>query len=246
MEHRMLLISVAILLIACFVSLVGCSSIFKKGETEVIRIERPDTQTQVTVIDGDNTSTYTVDYGTIPNIKQNTKSGYYFDGAYDNKDGGTKYFDHNGCSVMTWKRGNPRVFYVRYAPISQLHYKSTTLNYSNVVDKRISLPMSDRFVNAIEGNKDKNVKIKVNFFADTLFTAYMFAIVDAEGASAETLADDSVANLESKQNASFEFVVSSRCLRSGNLYCNISCVNATSVLGGGTITDLVIEIDFEV
>lgn len=246
MKHRILFISVIILLIACFVSLAGCSGIFKKDEIEVIRIERAESQTQITVIDGDNTSTYTVDYGTIPSIKQNTKNGYYFDGAFDSKEGGTKYFDHNGCSVMAWKRGNPNVFYVRYTPISQLHYKSETLNYSSVVDKMITLPMPARFVNAIEGNKDKNVKIKVNFFTDTKLAVYAVSILDSTGSSAEVFAGDTVSCGLEEQNVSFEFIASSRCLRSGNLYCKITCANSVNVLNGGTIQDLVIEIDFEV
>lgn len=247
MKKKISIIIVVVLIIGCFLVLSGCNVLIKGKQTPHTELDhRAETKTGITIVNDDETFGKTVEYGTAPTINPYTKRGYYYEGVFDSEVGGTKYFDTNGNAVTVWKGGYPSTLYVRYIPISELHYVSTTQTYDSSIERYIKYPMPTRFINALEGNKDKNVIIKVKFTTVAANALYEIKIVDSKDSSAEVYAKETTGYLKKDVLVEKEFVVSSRCMRDGYLHCNIVCMNVVNVKSGGALADFSVSIDFEV
>ena len=247
MKKKISFVLVVVFLIACVAMLSGCNALIKGKQTPHTELDhRAESTKRITIVNGGDTLEKTVEYGTVPTIKPYTKSGYYFEGVFDSEVGGTKYFDTDGNAVMVWKAGNPNTLYTRFIPISELHYNSVVQSYDSTIERYIKYALPIRFLNALEGNKDKNVIIKVRFSTVAANALYEMKIVDSKESSAEVYAKETTEYLKKDVLVEKEFVVSSRCMRDGYFHCNIVCMNVTNVKNGGALADFSVSIDFEV
>lgn len=127
---------------------------------------QPKTQT-INIFNGDTPTTYTVTLGEVAEIDVFTKPGYYFVGAYDSAEDGTKYFDGNGNSTMVWGAGNPDTYYVRFESIYNLTYtakqrEEDPYKWNGVSEKYVTFAFSDELKNAVSANLDANVVVNVS------------------------------------------------------------------------------------
>ena len=133
----------------------------------------PRTQT-ITVYNDEIPTTYTATYGEVVTIDVFSKQGYYFVGAYDAEEGGTKYFDGQGNSTMVWGAGKPDTYYVRYNSIYNLTYNSTQreedpYKWNGVAEKYVTFAFSNDLKRAISANLDAklNVTISIDISCDS-------------------------------------------------------------------------------
>ncbi len=124
----------------------------------------PKTQ-DITVYKDDTPTTYTLTLGEVAEIDVFTKSGYYFNGAYDSAVGGTKYFGLDGKSLLAWEKTFPTTFYAQWKNIADL--QSTFNVFGNEPQsggtsgqRTKTITLDDDFVSAIKGNFDKKLKIE--------------------------------------------------------------------------------------
>lgn len=128
----------------------------------------PKTQT-ISVYNGDTPTTYTVTLGEVAEIDVFTKPGYYFVGAYDSAEGGTKYFDGNGNSTMVWGAGNPDIYYVRFESISGLSFSQTLRDEDPYKWANggfwTAFTLSNEMIQAINGNLGADLNVTISFDA---------------------------------------------------------------------------------
>ncbi len=160
-------ITLILLLGVIIISAMGCS-IFNgsNGKDNSGDSGKEKTET-ITVYNGDTPITYTAKHGDIVEIDVTHKKGYYFLGAWDEKEGGTKYFDCVGESTMVWGEGMPTTFYIRYDDIANLSYgpeikfEEDPQSTSGGSGLNIKYDLNDEMINAIEANLDAKLKIDV-------------------------------------------------------------------------------------
>ncbi len=124
----------------------------------------PKTQT-IAVYQDETSESYSVTFGKMAEIEIPSKQDYYFIGAYDAMEGGMKYFDEEGKSLLAWEETFPTTFYVRWGDISEL---KCTLNVFDNEPKsggssgqRTAKAVLDtEFISALKGNFDKQLKIE--------------------------------------------------------------------------------------
>lgn len=128
----------------------------------------PKTQT-ISVYNGDIPTTYTVTLGEVAEIDVFTKPGYYFVGAYDSAEGGTKYFDGNGNSTMVWGAGNPDIYYVRFESISGLSFSQTLRDEDPYKWANggfwTAFTLSNEMIQAINSNLGADLNVTISFDA---------------------------------------------------------------------------------
>ena len=114
-----------------------------------------------------STSTH---YTTLPkkdvHIEPAVKSGYYLTGYFDSETGGTMYFDANGDSTSVWQKDYPATFYAQWDDIKNMKTIEWDWAYENQYylgrPKTLSFAVSKQpYMNAIQGNYDKTLEIKL-------------------------------------------------------------------------------------
>ncbi len=125
------------------------------------------TQT-ITIYNGSTPTEYTVTLGETATIDVFTKPKYYFKGAYDSVEGGTKYFNSDGASTMIWGAGNPDTYYTQFGSIYDLTYSANQLDetpyrWNGTATKYVEFELDEQFKKAITQNLDENLKIDVSF-----------------------------------------------------------------------------------
>ncbi|MBE5730815.1 MAG: hypothetical protein E7350_02550 [Clostridiales bacterium] len=158
-------------MIAIITSLTACSIFSNQvNNNENNGDDKPAPQTQtITVYNSDTPKTYTVTLGEIAKIDIFTKPGFYFAGAYDSADGGTKYFDGDGNSTMVWGEGNPDTYYVRFESISTLMFTQTLRDEEPYKWAHggfwTEFILNDEMKRAINGNLDTDLTVNISFDA---------------------------------------------------------------------------------
>ena len=115
-----------------------------------------------------------VKYNQSVTVEVKNKKEYYLEGIYDEEEGGTKYFDSLGKSLVAWKKEFPTTFYARYGSIYELEQEievygnePKSCNGNNDSNKYVlykEYKLDDLFISALNKNFDK--KIKVNYSVD--------------------------------------------------------------------------------
>ena len=132
---------------------------------------------EITIYNDENPVTYTVTCGERAEVDSFTKNGYYLTGYYTEKEEGTKYFTTAGESLGIWQETNPSVFYAQWKNIEELKlfeqdelYADTAFTLTspfstshNKIYHFVKIIFSDEYINAIEGNLDKKVKIHISY-----------------------------------------------------------------------------------
>ena len=182
------------LIIAIILVLALSSCDFFSGASSDNQINEK--QTVIRVYNGTVGTDYTVQYGQEVKVDVPTKSGYYFDGFYTEKEGGEKYFDISGKSSMVWQKGLPTEFYAQWKPITELFFEKETRienpkSWSGYGYPGFTFDLTPEIKNAIKGNLDKEVKVTYSFdLKDTSKNTYsdmQFYLSNSLGSGREEL-----------------------------------------------------------
>jgi len=122
----------------------------------------------IQIIDGEQTYNKTVLLNRLTDIDEYTKEGYGLEGIYDSPEGGTKYFSSDGKMLRNYVEGDPTVFYTHWQSIEGLTNTGTyegpdELSYYQGYN--FTPKASTTFGNAMKGNRSKNVKASISFYA---------------------------------------------------------------------------------
>lgn len=123
------------------------------------------TQSTVTVYDGENSSQLVATYGEKPSLTVTGKKGYYLEGVFDAQEGGTKYFDSLGNSLLKWESSFPTTLYMRWGDIRTLQEEISVFGNEpqgggSSGRRTAEVKLSDPFVSALKGNFDEKLKIE--------------------------------------------------------------------------------------
>ncbi|MBE5730357.1 MAG: hypothetical protein E7350_00205 [Clostridiales bacterium] len=149
---KFIVLSLTLYLLSLF--MIGCSLFINKE-----KVGEGYSQSTLTLYDGENATQYVAKYGTKVSITITaTKKGYYFEGYYDAEEGGIKYIDGDGNSLVKWEQSFPTILYARWGDIS------TLLQEINVFDNE---PQDGGFSGQrtaiVKLNKEFNSALKSNF-----------------------------------------------------------------------------------
>ncbi len=99
---------------------IGEYTIIFKGSDGVnyaevtVKVEVTTIESTITLDNGNSTSKITVNYGeALPKVEVPTKSGYVFEGYYD--DAGTQYYKANGVGTKNWDKTGNVTLYAKWA-----------------------------------------------------------------------------------------------------------------------------------
>ncbi|MBQ9084446.1 MAG: hypothetical protein IJY24_02200 [Clostridia bacterium] len=154
--------SVVLILTLClFLSfMTGCSIFVKKdngGEGF--------TQSTLTLYDGENSTQYVAKYGEKTAISITAKNGYYLEGYFDAQEGGTKFIDGEGKSLLDWEKSFPTTLYARWRDISTLIQELSVFG-DEPQDGGISgqrsatIELNDDLKSALKSNTNEKIKIE--------------------------------------------------------------------------------------
>lgn len=171
MKKIMKSVSVLLSIVIIIMSITSCSIFSNQSDNDSKmneKTEMPPPQTQtITVYKGETPTNYTVTLGEVAKIDVFMEPGFYFVGAYDSEEGGTKYFDANGNSTLVWGSGNPSTYYARFDNISNVTYTQTLRDedpyswHSGL--KYFTFEFSESLKNAIKANLDEELLVSVSF-----------------------------------------------------------------------------------
>ncbi len=160
MKKQMRSIVLTLALCLLFSSMTGCSLFADKDE-----VGEGFTQSTLTLYDGENATQYVAKYGEQAKITVATKKGYYLVGYFDAKEGGTKYIDGEGKSLLDWEKSFPTTLYARWGDISTLLQEISVFGnepkdggFSG--QRTTTVKLSDELKSAIKSNFDEKIKIE--------------------------------------------------------------------------------------
>lgn len=159
---KKLIRSIVLTLTLCllFSFITGCSLFADKNE-----VGEGFTQSTLTLYDGDNSTQYVAKYGEKTTITVSTKKGYYLEGYFDAQEGGTKYIDGEGKSLLNWEKSFPTTLYARWSDISTLIQQISV--FGNEPEdggfggqRTATVELSDELKSALKSNFDEKIKIE--------------------------------------------------------------------------------------
>lgn len=143
-----------------FSFMTGCSLFAEKNE-----VGEGFTQSTLTLYDGENSTQYVAKYGEHAQITVSTKKGYYLVGYYDAQEGGTKYIDGKGQSLLHWEKSFPTTLYARWSEVSTLMQEVMVFGnepkdggFSG--ERLATIKLSDELKVALKSNSDGKIKIE--------------------------------------------------------------------------------------
>lgn len=143
--------------------LVGCN--FSSSNGGGNESTRTPAQSTITLYDGDDSQSCVVDNGQIVTVDVPAKKGYYLEGYFDANEGGTKYIDGVGNSLIAWQYNFPTTLYARWSSIELL--EQTELVFDNEPksggingQRTAEISLDDKFVSALKGNFDAKLRIE--------------------------------------------------------------------------------------
>ncbi len=229
------------LFFAMLVSVFSACSLFvrdNKQEGQPSTIE-PEIKTKtITVYNGSTQIIYTAKYGDIVEIDVVHKKGYYFLGAWDEKEGGIQYFDFNGNSTMVWGAGMPNTFYIRYDEISNVSYgpvikfdeePQSTSGSSGI---NIQFDLNDETKNAIEANLDAKLKIDVSLAVtcDVNWEFYEVSVQNlTSGGEKSVLGQKIKLTSGTYKELSYSIEMDSKLFKKGQIYVYIKAKDGANV-----------------
>lgn len=159
-----------ILVLATLVSFASCNVLFPEEKTGDGGTKKGNkTEQSITVYVEGTPVSYTAVIGEVLTINIPNKQGYYFVGAYDREQDGTKYFDESGNSTMVWSDGNPTTFYARFDAIQNIHFTQVLREedpYSwHSGELFFQFDLDNKLKNAVNANFEANMKVDVSFEA---------------------------------------------------------------------------------
>lgn len=158
--------ALTLVVLVSFSVMCGCS-LFANNSTNGSnkQVGEGFTQSTITLYDGDQSTQCVAQYGQTATITVPIKKGYYLEGYFDAQEGGTKYFDAKGDSLLKWEKTFPSVFYARWGDISTLEQKITVFgnepksgSYSG--QRTAEVKLNDEFISALKSNFDGKLKIE--------------------------------------------------------------------------------------
>ena len=182
-------------------------------------VSTPNTQT-ITVYNGENHVTYTATLGEVAKIDVFTKPGYYFVGAYDTAEGGTKYFDSTGNSTMVWGAGNPDTYYARFASVLECSYKDTLREDGGIW---FTFTLDEEIMSAINGNLDHKLNVNISFEAaceETWELRKAYITNNKSGGTNHICFDEAIQlpNNAMYKSFNYSFEIKAREFKNGNVY----------------------------
>ena len=155
---KSLCLTVAICILFSFMT--GCSLFADKDE-----VGEGFTQSTLTLYDGENSTQYVAKYGEQAQITVSTKKGYYLVGYFDAKEGGTKYIDSEGKSLLDWEKSFPTTLYARWNDISALVQEINVFcgdpeDGGSSGQRTAEIKLNDELKSALKSNFDEKLKIE--------------------------------------------------------------------------------------
>ena len=158
---KKLIKSIVLTLTVCilFSFLTGCSLFADKNE-----VGEGFTQSTVILYDGESSTQYVAKYGEIATVSVGSKKGYYFDGYFDAEEGGTKYIDGAGKSLIAWEKSFPTSLYARWIEVSSLVQEANVFDneptHGGASGQRTAtVKLSSELKSAVKSNFDGKIKI---------------------------------------------------------------------------------------
>ncbi len=123
------------------------------------------TQSTITLYNEENLMQYIAKYGEKATISIPSKKGYYFEGYFDSREGGTKYIDSEGNSLLNWEKSFPTVLYAHWNDLSTLVQEVTVFDNEPESggmsgQRSATVRLSSELKSAIKSNFDGKIKIE--------------------------------------------------------------------------------------
>ena len=232
---KTLVLFLSMVLIVC--SVAACSAFSDNNNADDGGKEdtstEPKTQT-ITVYKDDTPVTYTVTIGETAKIAIPSKPSYYFVGAYDAKENGTKYFDLNGDSTMVWDEGNPDKFYARFESIYNLTYENKQRDedpytWNGVTEKYVTFEFSGELKNAVSANLDAKLKVDVSVDL-SCDDSWSFKDIDLKtlksGGETYVLGENEQLTGGTYKTFTYSATVPAKLVQSGNIYLCLKALDS--------------------
>ena len=159
---KKLIRSIVLTLTLCllFSFMTGCSLFADKNE-----VGEGFTQSTLTLYDGETSTQYVAKYGEKATITVSTKKGYYLEGYFDAQEGGTKYIDGEGKSLLDWDKSFPTTLYARWSDISTLIQEISVFGNEPKTggssgQRTATIELNDNIKTALKSNFDEKIKIE--------------------------------------------------------------------------------------
>ena len=172
---------------------------------------------------------YTFTGGETAQIEIPSKNGYYFSGAYDSPNGGTKYFDIDGTSVSAWYTGNPSVYYAHFDPISKCRFSEVqrdenpfSWHYGIVW---FTFDLGEEFRTAIQANTDKEIAVSVSFdvTCDNSWEIGEACITNMKSGGEKFKCFSSLPlTADTYKKCTYQYKIKAKLLKSGTVYFSIN------------------------
>ena len=154
-----------LMVLVSFSVMCGCS-LFANNSTNGSnkQVGEGFTQSTITLYNGDQSTQCVAQYGQTATITVPIKKGYYLEGYFDAQEGGTKYFDAKGDSLLKWEKTFPTVFYAHWGDIFTLQqdvivFGNELKDGGNSGQRTAKIKLNDEFISALKSNFDGKLKI---------------------------------------------------------------------------------------
>ncbi len=123
------------------------------------------TQSTLTLYDGETSTQYVAQYGKKATITVSPKKGYYLEGYFDAQEGGTKYINGEGVSLLNWEKSFPTTLYARWSDVSTLKQEISVFgnepeNGGSSGQRTATVKLNDELKLALKSNFDGKMKIE--------------------------------------------------------------------------------------
>lgn len=130
------------------------------------------TQSTLTLYTGDNSTQYVAKYGEKATISIPSRKGYYFEGYFDSQEGGIKYINSEGSSLMNWEKSFPTALYAHWNDLSTLVQEVTVFDNEPKSggasgQRTATVRLNNELKSAIKSNSDGKIKIEYSIDVKT-------------------------------------------------------------------------------